>query len=439
MVDLDSDPTKLIEIVEIGKQLLITRGRADHVLHRQRHRQVLRDHPGDVRRGLPGPGRAQHHAAGSARTSAILSAVIFNALIIIALIPLALRGRAVPAGQRATAADAATCWIYGLGGIDRAVRRHQAHRPARPVHPGDLDDAPTIAGSPSTSPRCARCWSSPSCSGWPTRWRMVGGRQMPGLHDKADGSFVTEADGTDRRQPADRPGVHRRRRQPDPAVLPVPPVRGRRRLRPDGHRGQQPRPGEHRGHPRRPGDPDDDGASRACSPRSAPAARRSASWRASTARRPVLHRRRCRRGARGLLPRRPDRHRSPGRSASTRPARRRRSSPPTRACRSSAPSPARTTRQAACSPRSAATRRPARPCRPTRSPPAASGLDPHISPAYAELQAPRVARERGVDVADGPATLIDAAHHRPGARASWASRRVNVLELNLALDRDPVG
>ena len=50
MVDLDSNPTKLIEIVEIGKQLLITRGCADDVLDRQRRREVLRDHPGHVRR-----------------------------------------------------------------------------------------------------------------------------------------------------------------------------------------------------------------------------------------------------------------------------------------------------------------------------------------------------------------------------------------------------
>jgi hypothetical protein len=57
MVDLDSDPTKLIEIVEIGKQLLITRGLAHHLLDRQRRRQVLRDHPGDVRRRVP---RARH-------------------------------------------------------------------------------------------------------------------------------------------------------------------------------------------------------------------------------------------------------------------------------------------------------------------------------------------------------------------------------------------
>ena len=53
MVDLDSNPTKLIEIVEIGKQLLITRGALTTFSHRQRRREVLRDHPGDVRRRVP--------------------------------------------------------------------------------------------------------------------------------------------------------------------------------------------------------------------------------------------------------------------------------------------------------------------------------------------------------------------------------------------------
>ena len=63
MVDLDSDPTKLIDVVEIGKQLLITRGRADDVLDRQRHREVLRDPPGDVRGRVPRARRPQRHAA----------------------------------------------------------------------------------------------------------------------------------------------------------------------------------------------------------------------------------------------------------------------------------------------------------------------------------------------------------------------------------------
>ena len=66
MVDLDSNPTKLIEVVEIGKQLLITRGLADDVLDRQRRRQVLRHHPGDVRRRHPGARPHQRHEAGHA-------------------------------------------------------------------------------------------------------------------------------------------------------------------------------------------------------------------------------------------------------------------------------------------------------------------------------------------------------------------------------------
>ena len=58
MVDLDSNPTKLIEVVEIGKQLLDDARRADDVQHRQRRRQVFRHHPGDVRAyGYPGAAR----------------------------------------------------------------------------------------------------------------------------------------------------------------------------------------------------------------------------------------------------------------------------------------------------------------------------------------------------------------------------------------------
>ena len=115
MVDLDSDPTKLIEIVEIGKQLLITRGALTTFSHRQRHREVLRDHPGHVRRRLPEPGPLNIMRLHSPE-SAILSAVIFNALIIIALIPLALRGvRYRPAS--ASKLLSRNLLVYGLGGI----------------------------------------------------------------------------------------------------------------------------------------------------------------------------------------------------------------------------------------------------------------------------------------------------------------------------------
>ena len=67
-------------------------GLADHVLHRQRRRQVLRDHSGDVRGDLSRSSGALNIMRLHSPQSAILSSVIFNALIIIALIPLALRG-----------------------------------------------------------------------------------------------------------------------------------------------------------------------------------------------------------------------------------------------------------------------------------------------------------------------------------------------------------
>ena len=67
MVDLDSNPTKLIEIVEVGKQLLITRGVADDVLDRKRRRQVLRDPARDVRLHLRHEARAS--AARSTRST----------------------------------------------------------------------------------------------------------------------------------------------------------------------------------------------------------------------------------------------------------------------------------------------------------------------------------------------------------------------------------
>jgi potassium-transporting ATPase ATP-binding subunit len=115
MVDLDSNPTKLIEIVEIGKQLLITRGALttfsitndvakyfaiipamfSSVIPALRHLNILNLH---------------------SPQSAITSAIIFNALIIVALIPLALRGvRYKPSS--ASAMLRRNLWIYGVGGL----------------------------------------------------------------------------------------------------------------------------------------------------------------------------------------------------------------------------------------------------------------------------------------------------------------------------------
>jgi K+-transporting ATPase ATPase B chain len=115
MVDLDSNPTKLLEIVEIGKQLLITRG----ALTTFSIANDVAKYFAIIPAMLVGvfPAIAPLNVMGLASPlSAILSAVIFNALIIVALIPLALRGVAYrPIG--AAAMLRRNLFIYGLGGI----------------------------------------------------------------------------------------------------------------------------------------------------------------------------------------------------------------------------------------------------------------------------------------------------------------------------------
>ena len=99
MVDLDSNPTKLIEIVEIGKQLLITRGALTTFSLANDVAKYFAIIPAAFASTYPVLEEAQRDAAGNA-ASAILSAVIFNALIIVALIPLALRGVEVSPRRR---------------------------------------------------------------------------------------------------------------------------------------------------------------------------------------------------------------------------------------------------------------------------------------------------------------------------------------------------
>jgi K+-transporting ATPase ATPase B chain len=115
MVDLDSNPTKLIEIVEIGKQLLITRGSLTTFSIANDVAKYFAIVPAMLMATFPAiaPLNIMHLQSP---TSAILSAVIFNALIIIALIPLALRGVAYkPIG--ALAILQRNLLIYGLGGV----------------------------------------------------------------------------------------------------------------------------------------------------------------------------------------------------------------------------------------------------------------------------------------------------------------------------------
>ena len=115
MVDLDSDPTKLIEIVEIGKQLLITRGALTTFSIANDIAKYFAIIPAMFVGVFPGLDALNIMGLRLAE-SAILSAVIFNALIIIALIPLALKGvRYAPVG--AAAMLRRNLLIYGLGGI----------------------------------------------------------------------------------------------------------------------------------------------------------------------------------------------------------------------------------------------------------------------------------------------------------------------------------
>ncbi|MGC1613647.1 MAG: potassium-transporting ATPase subunit KdpB [Candidatus Acidiferrum sp.] len=115
MVDLDSNPTKLIEIVEIGKQLLITRGALTTFSVANDVAKYFAIIPAMFAAAFP---QLEILNVMRLRTpeSAILSAVIFNALIIIALIPLALRGvRYRPLG--AAALLRRNLLVYGLGGM----------------------------------------------------------------------------------------------------------------------------------------------------------------------------------------------------------------------------------------------------------------------------------------------------------------------------------
>jgi potassium-transporting ATPase ATP-binding subunit len=115
MVDLDSDPTKLIEIVEIGKQLLITRGALSTFSIANDIAKYFAIIPAMFVALFPGLDLINIMRLHSPE-SAILSAVIFNALIIVALIPLALRGVQYTPSS-ASKLLSRNLYIYGLGGI----------------------------------------------------------------------------------------------------------------------------------------------------------------------------------------------------------------------------------------------------------------------------------------------------------------------------------
>jgi len=115
MVDLDSNPTKLIEIVEIGKQLLMTRGALTTFSIANDVAKYFAIIPAAFVGTFPVLARLNVMRLATPE-SAILSAVIFNALIIVALVPLALRGvRYKP--QSAAQMLRRNLMVYGIGGL----------------------------------------------------------------------------------------------------------------------------------------------------------------------------------------------------------------------------------------------------------------------------------------------------------------------------------
>jgi K+-transporting ATPase ATPase B chain len=115
MVDLDSNPTKLLEVVETGKQMLMTRGSLTTFSIANDVAKYFAIIPAAFASTYPALGvlNIMHLATPE---SAILSAVIFNALVIIALVPLALKGvRYRPLGAEAVLRR--NLWIYGVGGL----------------------------------------------------------------------------------------------------------------------------------------------------------------------------------------------------------------------------------------------------------------------------------------------------------------------------------
>lgn len=115
MVDLDSNPTKLLAIVEIGKQMLMTRGSLTTFSIANDVAKYLAIIPAAFAATYPALGALDVMGLHSP-TTAVMSAVIFNALIIVALIPLALRGLPYRPAPAATLLSR-NLLVYGLGGV----------------------------------------------------------------------------------------------------------------------------------------------------------------------------------------------------------------------------------------------------------------------------------------------------------------------------------
>ena len=256
--------------------------------------------------------------------------------------------------------------------------------------------------------------------------------QLPGLHDKAEGSILDRQRQAGR-QPADRPAVHRHGRQPAAAVLPEPPVGGRQRLRPAVVEREQPRAGKHRRHARRSGAswrPATSAADAGFKPslltqvcsRSAAVGQLEGVGRVAS----VLHRRRCGRGAVGDRPPRRPRKRHPPDPGGQRQRAvlRRRSTPFLTLYEGVRVECAKYGEDYSIGQivpiRGAAPANPAVPADAVTA--SGSGLDPNISPAYADIQVARVAKARHVSP-DQIRAVVGAVPQRPRPRVSSVSRR----------------
>ena len=129
MVDLDSQPDQADRDRRDRQADADDARLADHLQHRQRRRQVLRHHPGGVRRPPTRSSARSTSCTWRRPNSAILSAVIFNALIIVVADPAGAEGRALPRRRRGRAAAPQPADLRPRR-PDRAVHRHQADRPA---------------------------------------------------------------------------------------------------------------------------------------------------------------------------------------------------------------------------------------------------------------------------------------------------------------------
>ena len=303
MVDLDSDPTKLIEIVEIGKQLLITRGALTTFSIANDIAKYFAIIPAMFAAVYPSLDALNIMRLASPE-SAILSAVIFNALVIVALIPLALRGVRYRPGSASTLLTR-NLLVYGLGGIIAPFIGIKLIDLLIQFIPGSRD-APTSLARPAPG-RAARAAGLHR----PARARLPAAswsasRQLPGLRDKADGSLVDGADGKPVGSALIGQSFTDADGNPIPRYFQSRPVRRRRRLRPDLDR----RPatsGPESIEDTLPIRPTADDGTQSLLTQVCARSLAVGELEGVDGTPPVLHRRRRRRGAAGLLPRRPDR------------------------------------------------------------------------------------------------------------------------------------